>query len=114
MSRLQIRAVKEPAGWSSAIAKEDMTITGVWVPAVPSRMMPRSPRVTGDQTVRALLKSGWTETRRAGSHAILRPEHSPSRRVTVPVHAGKILKPKTLASILRQAGITMEEFRSRL
>jgi predicted RNA binding protein YcfA (HicA-like mRNA interferase family) len=31
-------------------------------------------------------------------------------RVTVPVHAGEILKPKTLASIVDQAGIELDEF----
>jgi len=34
--------------------------------------------------------------------------------VTVPVHAGTILKPKTLQSILDQAGIDVEAFRSLL
>jgi len=34
--------------------------------------------------------------------------------VTVPVHAGAILKPKTLLSILDQAGITVEELRDLL
>jgi predicted RNA binding protein YcfA (HicA-like mRNA interferase family) len=76
--------------------------------------MARSPRVTGDHAVRALLKAGWTEARRAGSHVILHHELGPGHRVTVPVHAGRILKPKTLASVLRQAGITIEEFRALL
>jgi predicted RNA binding protein YcfA (HicA-like mRNA interferase family) len=35
-------------------------------------------------------------------------------RVTVPVHAGTILKPKTLQSILDQAGIDVEAFRGLL
>jgi predicted RNA binding protein YcfA (HicA-like mRNA interferase family) len=37
-------------------------------------------------------------------------EH-PERRgkVTVPVHAGETLDPKLLASVMRQAGITVEE-----
>jgi predicted RNA binding protein YcfA (HicA-like mRNA interferase family) len=30
--------------------------------------------------------------------------------VTVPVHAGRILKPKTLASIVAGTGLTMEAF----
>jgi predicted RNA binding protein YcfA (HicA-like mRNA interferase family) len=33
---------------------------------------------------------------------------------TVPVHAGDTLKPKTLRSILRQAGLTLEEFTALL
>jgi predicted RNA binding protein YcfA (HicA-like mRNA interferase family) len=35
-------------------------------------------------------------------------------KVTVPVHAGVTLDPKLLASVLRQAGITAEEFREAL
>jgi len=34
--------------------------------------------------------------------------------VTVPVHAGEILHPKTLLSILEQARITLDEFRDLL
>lgn len=42
--------------------------------------------------------------------------HHTSRpgRVTVPLHAGAILKPKTLLSILDQAGIDVESFRGLL
>ncbi|WP_084663898.1 type II toxin-antitoxin system HicA family toxin [Thermanaeromonas toyohensis] len=32
------------------------------------------------------------------------------RQVIVPVHAGKVLKPKTLKSILKSAGLTVDEF----
>jgi predicted RNA binding protein YcfA (HicA-like mRNA interferase family) len=41
------------------------------------------------------------------------PDH-PERRVTVPLHTGKVLRPKTLASMLDQAGISVEEFRRAL
>ena len=34
----------------------------------------------------------------------------PTRTVTVPVKAGRDLKPGTLRSIIRQAGLTVEEF----
>jgi len=34
--------------------------------------------------------------------------------VTVPLHSGRILKPKTLAAILEQAGVTVDEFRRLL
>jgi predicted RNA binding protein YcfA (HicA-like mRNA interferase family) len=42
--------------------------------------------------------------------------HHESRagRVVVPVHAGRILKPKTLLSILDQAGIDADELRGLL
>ena len=34
----------------------------------------------------------------------------PTRTVTVPVHSSRDLKPGTLRSIIRQAGLTVEEF----
>jgi predicted RNA binding protein YcfA (HicA-like mRNA interferase family) len=43
-----------------------------------------------------------------GSHAKLGHPNTPSR-VTVPIHSGDI-KPGTLRSILKQAGMTVEEF----
>ena len=72
--------------------------------------MPRLPRITGDETLRALRKMGWREVRRRGSHVMLHLEGRPGR-VVVPIHAGRILKPKTLLSILDQAGIDADQFR---
>ncbi len=42
--------------------------------------------------------------------------HHPSKpgRVDVPYHAGDILAPKTLASILRQAGLSNDQLRTLL
>ncbi|WP_369425696.1 type II toxin-antitoxin system HicA family toxin [Methanothrix sp.] len=67
------------------------------------------PRITGDKVVRALKKAGFVEVRTRGSHCYLYHEQK-DRLVTVPVHAGKIIAPKTLKSILKQAGISTEEF----
>jgi predicted RNA binding protein YcfA (HicA-like mRNA interferase family) len=67
------------------------------------------PGITSEATVRALRAAGWQEVRRRGSHVILHHASRPGR-VTVPVHAGVILKPKTLLSILEQAGVRVEEF----
>jgi len=53
------------------------------------------PRVTGDKVVKALKRAGFEERRQRGSHCYLyHPEKD--RLVTVPVHAGKIIAPKTL------------------
>jgi len=67
------------------------------------------PRVTGREAVRAIERAGFVVDRQRGSHVIL--VHSQSRkRVTVPVHAGKTVKPGTLNAILDDAGLTPEEF----
>ena len=51
-------------------------------------------------------------TRQSGSHRILK--NAAGRRVTVPYHAGRILHPKVLRSILRDADLTAEEFHELL
>jgi predicted RNA binding protein YcfA (HicA-like mRNA interferase family) len=75
--------------------------------------MPRSPRVTGRQIVRALTRLGWVVVVQRGSHAQLK---HPRRggRVTVPLHAGETIGPTLLRSILNQAGLTVEELMAAL
>jgi predicted RNA binding protein YcfA (HicA-like mRNA interferase family) len=51
---------------------------------------------------------GFVHRRTSGSHAVFR--HADGRVVVVPMHG--TVKRGTLASILRQAKITAEEFRS--
>jgi predicted RNA binding protein YcfA (HicA-like mRNA interferase family) len=76
--------------------------------------MPRQPRLTGTEALRALQRAGWAVARQRGSHALLVHADLPDRLVTVPLHAGRTLKPKTLASILKQAGLSVDELRSLL
>lgn len=72
--------------------------------------MPRAPRITGKEALQVLVRDfGWYVARQAGSHVHLKHPNRPGR-VTIPVHAGEILKPKTLASILDQAAIELDEF----
>ncbi len=53
---------------------------------------------------------GFQDVRQVGSHLML---HNPEKNatVTIPVHARKIILPKTLQSILKQAGIDADELR---
>lgn len=72
--------------------------------------MPRAPRITGKEALQVLVRDfGWYVARQAGSHVHLKHPNRPGR-VTIPVHAGEILKPKTLASILDHAAIELDEF----
>jgi len=68
--------------------------------------MPKLPRVTARQITAALEKAGFFLARQSGSHMIYK--NASGRRVTVPFHAQKILHPKLLRSILRDAGIKPE------
>jgi predicted RNA binding protein YcfA (HicA-like mRNA interferase family) len=67
------------------------------------------PRVTGEKTVKALRKAGFSLVHIKGSHHFLYHAEK-DRLVTVPVHSGEILAPKTLKSILFHAGIPATEF----
>jgi predicted RNA binding protein YcfA (HicA-like mRNA interferase family) len=72
--------------------------------------MTQLPALTGRDVVRALQKAGFVVIRISGSHHRLKHPSEPSRIATVPVHAGKTLKRGTLHGIIKQAGLTVEEF----
>jgi predicted RNA binding protein YcfA (HicA-like mRNA interferase family) len=72
----------------------------------------RLPRVTADEVIRVIEKVGFTLTRQSGSHRIYRS--SAGKRITVPYHKGKILHPKVLVSILKDANLSREEFKNLL
>jgi predicted RNA binding protein YcfA (HicA-like mRNA interferase family) len=54
-----------------------------------------------------LEKTGYVMDRQKGSHMVLRQTEAPFRRVTVPDH--KEIAKGTLRSILRHAGLTVDE-----
>ena len=60
--------------------------------------------LSGQRGVQALKRLGFIQEREEGSHIRLARG---SLRVTVPAH--RVLAPKTLQSILRQAQISVEE-----
>lgn len=66
------------------------------------------PVVKPKQALRALLKAGFYIDRQRGSHVALRHEDRYGT-VTVPLNK-KDIKPKTLRSIIDQAGLRVEEF----
>ncbi|MBI4811271.1 MAG: type II toxin-antitoxin system HicA family toxin [Ignavibacteriales bacterium] len=75
-------------------------------------MSSRLPRVTAADIIHVLEKSGFLLSRQSGSHKIYKT--SQGKRVTVPYHSGKILHPKILKSILRDAEISVEELIKKL
>jgi predicted RNA binding protein YcfA (HicA-like mRNA interferase family) len=69
--------------------------------------MPKLPRLTARQIVAVLEKAGFSLARQSGSHMIYK--NAEGKRVTVPFHASKILHPKVLKSILRDADLSVEK-----
>jgi len=69
-------------------------------------------RVTAAQIIKVLERRGFGLARQAGSHMIFKNESG--LRATVPSHAGKILHPKVLKSIMHDADLTADELRDLL
>ncbi len=70
--------------------------------------MPKLPLLSGKELVKLLARLGYQLDHQTGSHMILRQTTGPYRRVTVPNH--KEVARGTLSSILREAGLSREEF----
>ena len=68
--------------------------------------MSRLPVCSGQDAVRAFQKVGYAVDHQTGSHIILR--HPQMRRLTVPNH--RELAKGTLRALIREAGLTKEEF----
>lgn len=69
--------------------------------------MSKLPVISGRECVRALEKTGFYLRRQSGSHIILRRD-IPFAQVVVPDH--KTLDRGTLRAIIRQAGLSVDEF----
>ena len=72
-------------------------------------MPPSLPHISGAEAIRALQKLGFVIARQKGSHVILRRG---SAGCVVPNH--KEIKIGTLSSVLKQAGISADEFMAAL
>jgi len=74
--------------------------------------MSRLPTLTARQVVKALLKAGFIEEHQRGSHLSL--YHPGTRHQTVvPMHSGDLHR-GLLRAILKQSGLTEEQFRELL
>jgi predicted RNA binding protein YcfA (HicA-like mRNA interferase family) len=70
------------------------------------------PRISGREVVSALAKAGYEFDRQKGSHITLRNPRPPFRRIVVPDH--REVAKGTLRAIIRESGLTVEEFVSLL
>ncbi len=71
-----------------------------------SKLRPAKPR----EVQRILNQLGFQLIRQSGSHAVYR--HGDGRWTTVPSHQGKDVAKGTLRNIIKNIGITVEEFES--
>ncbi len=69
--------------------------------------MSKLPRLSGREVVSGLLKAGFQVKRQHGSHIILRRDE-PFAQTVVPDH--REIDTGTLRAIVRQTGLSVEEF----
>ncbi len=70
--------------------------------------MGKLPVTSGQEAIQAFLRLGYEMDHQTGSHVILRHRQSPHRRLTVPNH--RDLAKGTLRALIREAGLTVDEF----
>ncbi len=70
--------------------------------------MAKLARLTGQQVVAALKKSGFEVLRVKGSHHFL--AHEDGRRTVIPVHRGEVIGLGLMLKILRDCEIERDEF----
>ena len=64
--------------------------------------------ISADKLVKILTKIGFIPVRQKGSHIILR--HPDGRSTVIPIHAGEKIGKGLLLKILRDVGITKEDY----
>lgn len=69
--------------------------------------MGRLPVVAGINVIKAFWKVGWRPVRQTGSHVIMMREGSD---VTLSVPRHKVIKRGLLSALIKDAGLTAEEF----
>jgi predicted RNA binding protein YcfA (HicA-like mRNA interferase family) len=71
--------------------------------------MPKLPRISSREAIRALEHLGFAQIRQTGSHVVMKRKTEEGEiGCVVPVH--RELKIGTLSGILKQARVTVEEF----
>ncbi len=75
--------------------------------------MAKLPSVPGRAVAKVAKSIGFVFDRQRGSHAVYWRD-SDRRRVVIPMHGSKNLKPGTLRGIIADMGLTVDEFVARL
>lgn len=71
--------------------------------------MSKLPSTTSADLLRIVKKLGFVEQRQKGSHLHLK-RIADNKRITIPIHGGRDIPKGTLAAILKDAGISSDEF----
>ena len=75
--------------------------------------MTKLPVVSAREVIRVAEKLGFAFDRQRGGHAVYL-RSSDKRRLVIPVHKGRDLKPGTLRGLIDDMGLSVDEFAERL
>lgn len=75
--------------------------------------MAKPPSIRAREVARLAQSIGFVFDRQRGSHAVYYRAHD-NRRIVIPMHGGKDLKPGTLRGIINDMGLSVEDFIARL
>jgi len=70
------------------------------------------PSISATDAIRAFERLGYERDRQRGSHIVLRHPNPPHRRLVVPDH--RTLAKGALRALIREAGLTLDEFHALL
>ena len=70
--------------------------------------MPKIPPLNPQKLIKILQKAGFRTVRQKGSHIIMM--HDRGIRIVVPVHPGKDVKPTLIRAIIKESGLSRQEF----
>ena len=76
-------------------------------------MSPFLPQLKSKDLMRIAGKLGFVLDRQSGSHAVFYRK-TDKRRIVIPIHNGKDIKPKTLRGIIKDMGLEPDEFKKLL
>lgn len=71
--------------------------------------MSKLPAVTSSDLLRVVKEFGFVPQKQKGSHIHLK-RTTDKKRITIPVHKGRDIPKGTLTAILKDAGISTEDF----
>ena len=70
--------------------------------------MPRIRPLAPQKIIKILERAGFKVIRQKGSHVIMIDERG--TRIVIPVHPGKDVKPGLIRAVIKEAGLSREEF----
>lgn len=76
--------------------------------------MAKLPQVAGLRVVRALVRIGWYIEHQRGSHVKLKSLKYPEKIIIVPLHGSKPVKKQILSEIIKDADLSIEDFKELL